>query len=183
MSEQLVGSFDIYPTILDAANIKPSHQIHGRSLKPILIDSSSPDWRQALVAEFHYHGNTPFFPRRAITDGRFKLIHNLRAGELSAAPSVDGDQAHILARQLKSNHPARLAMERLTNPPEWELYDLKHDPIEFDNLSEDSTKVGELARLKQALREWQEQTGDPFRSAEFREAVEEKYRRSFPSNQ
>jgi len=112
-----------------------------------------------------------------MTDGRFKLIHNLRAGELSASPSVDGDQANVLAKQLEVDHPARQAMERLKNPPEWELYDLQDDPIEFVDSSNDPALANEARRLKQALRDWQQRTADPFADADFREEVARKYRR------
>ncbi len=178
VSKRLVGSVDIYPTILDAAGVETPRRLHGQSLRPVLVASESADWRRTLVAEFHFHGGSPFFPRRAITDGRFKLIHNLRAGELSASPSIDGDQANVLAQQLEADHPARQAMERLKDPPEWELYDLKDDPIEFVDLSDDAALADEARRLKQALREWQEQTKDPFGDAEFRADVERKYQSS-----
>jgi N-sulfoglucosamine sulfohydrolase len=175
VSNRLVGSVDIYPTILDAARVELPGRLHGRSLRPVLADAESPDWRGTLVAEFHFHGGSPFFPRRAITDGRFKLIHNLRPGQLSASPSVDGDRANVMAQQLSANHPARKAMERLMNPPEWELYDLRDDPIEFDDLSDSPTLADEARRLKQALRDWQKRTEDPFADAEFRKNVAKKY--------
>ncbi|WP_166823380.1 sulfatase family protein [Thalassoroseus pseudoceratinae] len=178
VSDRLVGSIDIYPTILEAAGIKLPQRLHGRSLKPVLTPSNSTDWRKTLVAEFHYHGASPFFPRRAITDGRFKLIHNIRAGELSASPSVDGDRANVMAEKLDPNHPARIAMERLKEPPEWELYDLESDPIEFINLSDDPSMDKELQRLKDALKTWQKQTHDPFTDPEFRKTVEQKYQLS-----
>ena len=178
VSKRLVGSVDIYPTILDAVGVELPTRLHGRSLRPVLIASSSAAWRQTLVAEFHFHGASPFFPRRAITDGRFKLIHNLRAGESSASPSVDGDRAHVLATNLKAEHPARQAMQRLQDPPEWELYDLRDDPIEFYDLSDEPSLANEARRLKKALRDWQQQTEDPFVEAEFREDVRQKYRRS-----
>ncbi len=178
VSKRLAGSVDIYPTILDAAGADLPAGLHGRSLRPVLVDSENADWRETLVAEFHFHGASPFFPRRAITDGRFKLIHNLRAGEASASPSVDGDQAHVMAEQLEADHPARQAMQRLPDPPEWEFYDLSDDPIEFVDLSSDPVVADEAHRLKQALREWQRRTEDPFTDASFRETVARKYRRS-----
>jgi N-sulfoglucosamine sulfohydrolase len=144
----------------------------------VLVPADSADWRSTLVAEFHFHGASPFFPRRAITDGRFKLIHNLRAGELSASPSVDGDRAHVSAQRLDADHPARQAMERLKNPPEWEFYDLKQDPHEFVELSNDPTRTAQMRRLKRALRDWQNRTGDPFTDAAFRAKVERTYRKS-----
>ena len=178
VSKRLVGSVDIYPTILDAAGVETPRPLHGRSLRPVLVASQSADWRRTLVAEFHFHGASPFFPRRAITDGRFKLIHNLRAGELSGSASIDGDQANILAQQMEADHPARRAMERLQDPPEWELYDLQDDPIEFVDRSNDVALGDEKRRLQQALREWQAQTEDPFTDAEFRRNVERKYQQA-----
>lgn len=178
VSKRLVGSVDIYPTILDAVGVETPTRLHGRSLRPVLSASDSTEWRRNLAAEFHFHGASPFFPRRAITDGRFKLIHNLRAGESSASPSVDGDRANVLAQQLKADHPARQAMQRLKDPPEWELYDLKDDPIEFVDLSNDPALADEARRLKKALRDWQKRTEDPFADAEFREDVRKKYRKT-----
>lgn len=178
VSERLVGSVDIYPTILDAAGVKLPAKLHGRSLRPVLTASDAADWRSTLAAEFHYHGASPFFPRRAITDGRFKLIHNLRADELAASSSVDGDQAPALSKQLEADHPARQAMERLQNPPEWELYDLKNDPIEFVDLSYDSNFADHKQRLQEALTDWQKRTDDPFTAPEFLKKIEKKYSNS-----
>lgn len=178
VSKRLVGSVDVYPTILDAAGIEMPERLHGRSLRPVLTASDSADWRSTLAAEFHYHGASPFFPRRAITDGRFKLIHNLRAGELPASSSVDGDQAPALAKQLEADHPARQAMERLQNPPEWELYDLEADPIEFVDLSNDPAFADQKQRLKQALTDWQKRTDDPFADPEFRKEMEKRYQKA-----
>lgn len=177
VSQRLVGSIDIYPTILDAAGIELSGRLHGRSLRPVATDNDSADWRNTLAAEFHYHGAAPFFPRRAITDGRFKLIHNLHAGKLSASASVDGDQAPAMAEKLATDHPARQALDRLHNPPEWEFYDLQEDPIEFVNLSNAPEVADQQQRLKQALADWQKQTEDPFVDPAFRQKIETKYSR------
>ncbi|WP_013626546.1 sulfatase family protein [Rubinisphaera brasiliensis] len=177
VSEKLVSSSDIYPTILDAAGLETPSHVHGRSLRPVLTENSKADWRKTLVGEFHYHGASPFFPRRAITDGRYKLIHNLRAGQAQAISSVDGDKAPQYAEQLPADHPARLAMERLANPPEWELYDLASDAIEFHNRAGDPTLAETESRLKQALTTWQAETNDPFRNKQFRQQVMQKYQK------
>jgi len=179
-SDRLVGSIDIYPTILDAAGIDWTAGLHGRSLRPVLRKTNTADWRDTLVAEFHYHGASPFFPRRAITDGRYKLIHNLLAGQRNASNSVDGDRAWHIAQALPSSHPVRVAMERLSDPPEWELYDLREDPVEFTNLldtpSSQSDAKQVFTRLKQRLATWQKQTRDPFRDPEFGEQIQEKHK-------
>ncbi|MDV6032434.1 MAG: sulfatase [Phycisphaera sp. RhM] len=176
-SDRLVSSVDIYPTILDAAGIELPSQRHGRSLRTVLNQQNdAADWRSTLVGEFHYHGATPFFPRRAITDGQYKLIHNLRAGNTTASESVDGDHAYAEAQKLHADHPARVAMERLKNPPEWELYDLANDPMEFQNLAGDTNVADAQSRLQRALQQWQERTADPFVAPDFRDAVQQRHR-------
>lgn len=176
VSNRLVGSVDIYPTILDAAGIETPEGRHGRSLRPVLQPDAA-DWRKTLVAEFHYHGATPFFPRRAITDGRYKLIQNLRAGQTKASNSVDGDQAWKWAQDLPQSSPARLAMNRLVDPPEWELYDLEGDPIEFHNRAGDASLRGVESRLKRSLAAWKQKTNDRFDDLQFQKAVMSKHRR------
>ena len=140
-SDRLVGSIDIYPTILDAAGVDAPTGLHGRSVRSVLRNSNTHNWRNTLVAEFHYHGASPFFPRRAITDGRYKLIHNLLAGQAKASNGVDGDQAWNFAQELPRDHPARIAMDRLPNPPEWELYDLQEGPVEFVNIADEQSSM------------------------------------------
>ncbi len=176
VSSRLVGSVDIYPTILDAGGIELPAGLHGRSLRRVLTPGDETDWRETLVAEFHFHGASPFFPRRAITDGRYKLIHNLRAGEVGAANSIDGDEAWNWAQDLPPSNPARQAMERLANPPEWELYDLQKDPAEFHNRAGDPSLDAVEGRLKKSLEAWQKETADPFEDPEFRERVQATYR-------
>lgn len=176
VSDRLVGSIDVYPTLLDAAGIDVPDGLHGRSLKSVLQKVNHQNWRDTLVAEFHYHGASPFFPRRAITDGRYKLIHNLLADQTSANNRVDGDKAPDYAMELSTNHPARVAFERLENPPRWELYDLEHDPVEFHNRSGDSHLREVESRLKGALANWQKETNDRFDDPEFRQQVQAKHR-------
>jgi len=176
VSDRLTGSIDIYPTILDAAGVALPAGLHGRSLRPALQPDTRADWRSTLVAEFHYHGHTPFFPRRAITDGHYKLIENLRAGELNALSGVDGDTALNVSRTRALKDPIRVAMERTLNPPRFELYDLHKDPIEFHNLAGRSSLSKIQSRLTQELRKWQKQTKDPFVDSRFRDRIERKHR-------
>lgn len=177
VSDRLVSSVDIYPTILDAAGIDQPKGLHGRTLRPVLKPTKNLDWRDALVGEFHYHGASIFFPRRAITDGRFKLIHNLLAGKATANSGIDGDTAWTRAQKLPASHPACQAMNRLVDPPEWELYDLLSDPVEFHNRAGEAALREVEAGLKSKLAAWQKETGDRFGDPEFRREVHEQYGR------
>ena len=180
ISSRLVSSVDIYPTILEAAQIQNPYTVHGRSLAPVLARPSEiapVTWREYLAAEFHFHGATPFFPRRAITNGRFKLIHNMLSASSEAISGVDGDKALQFAQALPPNALSRLALERLKNPPEWELFDLQNDPNEFENLAMKSEFQSQFEDLQNQLRIWQRETNDPFVQAEFRSQIQDSYRK------
>jgi N-sulfoglucosamine sulfohydrolase len=167
-SSALVSAVDIAPTILDATGASTDREMHGKSLRPALSGVQSPEgWRQHLVGEFHYHGAQPFFPRRAVRGGQFKLIHNPLAGKAKPNFRVDGDPIADAATSEKYRDTAAgRAFHRYMDPPEWELYDLQNDPVEFYNLIEDPALAAEVERLKNALRSWQVETKDPLADPE-----------------
>ena len=170
-SSAMVTTADLLPTILDAVGIETDQEFHGQSLRPVVSQHDAP-WREYLAGEFHYHGASPYFPRRAIRGERFKLIHNLRAGEEKASTGIDGDSAFQQSQGEKYNATdVQEAFARFGNPPEWELYDLASDPWEFNNLAENSQYTSHLQRLQQALTEWREETDDPLLTKEGFEKV------------
>jgi N-sulfoglucosamine sulfohydrolase len=162
VSDAFVSSVDILPTILDAAGIKTPAHVQGRSLRRVGAGDND-GWRTTLAGEFHQHGERPFFPRRALRDARYQIIHNLLAGKATTYAGVDGDPAPIVARQAAyDGTAAQKAMVMLPNPPEWELYDLDADPSQFHNLADDPAHAATLDRMKALLLEWRKETRDPY---------------------
>ena len=162
-SGALVSTVDLTPTILDAAGVAFPGEFHGKSLRPLLSRPEIPqDWRTHLAGEFHYHGPGAFFPRRAIRDARFKLIHNPLAGQSRPPSRVDADPTGQFAEEPRYRDTvAAAAHRRFIDPPEWELYDLEKDPVEFHNLADDLSHAGIRSELERALLDWREETGDP----------------------
>ncbi len=161
-SSAMVSTVDILPTVLDAAGVAAPDGLHGRSLRPVLGERDGP-WREHLAAEFHFHGRRPFYPRRAIRDGRFKLIHNLLAGRARPSTGIDGDRAYPVSRESRFDGTwTRRAFDTFADPPELELYDLGADPHERDNLAGKASFAGVVERLKSALLSWRGDTDDPF---------------------
>ena len=159
-SQAMVSTVDILPTILDATGVPAAVEMQGMSLRPVL-ENAEAAWREYLVGEFHMHG-APWFPRRAIRDGRFKLIHNLLAPTASPSIRIDGDLGYLASRdESYAGTPIRQAFDTFANPPEFELYDLEADPWEFRNLSGDPEHAEALQRLQAALEEWRRETADP----------------------
>lgn len=164
VSPKMVSTVDILPTILDAAGAAAPHALHGESLRGVAA-SPKAKWREFLAAEFHFHGK-PFYPRRAIRDGRYKLIHNILAGKAKPGTGIDGDTAYAKS---KTDAPAaaRKAFEIFADPPEFELYDLSTDPVEFHNIAGVAAHAAAERRLKKALLDWRKQTNDPALSQAF----------------
>lgn len=162
-SEAFVSATDIVPTVLDAAGIGFPRDFHGRSLRPTLVKADAPEgWREYLVGEFHYHGNQGFFPRRAIRDQRYKLIHNLLAGQGRPPGRVDADPTGRFAGEEKyRNTAAAEAHFRFVDPPEWEFYDLESDPVEFHNRIDEPGFAEKVEELRGALDSWRHETDDP----------------------
>jgi len=177
VSEQFVSAVDIAPTIFDAAGLPIPDFVQGMSLRPVAGTSSSAGWRDVLAAEFHFHGAGGFYPTRAVTDGRFKLIHRLPGRAGRPVVSVDGDPSSRELAEQSKDHPSHEAYSRLHQPPEWEFYDLTRDPHEFQNLTGETAYAEAEQRLKDALRNWQEATDDPFRDESFSAEVAQKYLR------
>jgi N-sulfoglucosamine sulfohydrolase len=170
-SSAMVSTIDILPTILDATGVAPAGEMHGRSLRPVLENRNAP-WREYLVAEFHFHGRRPFYPRRAIRDHRYKLIHNLLAGKAKPSTGIDADPAYRVSQQPRyDGTPVRRAFDTFADPPGFELYDLENDAVEFNNLAGKPEYRAVQERLTKALLEYRKQTGDPFLDPAFVEKI------------
>ncbi|UCC97057.1 MAG: sulfatase [Phycisphaerales bacterium] len=170
-SNAMVSTIDILPTILDATGVPPTGKMHGRSLRAALQNPDAP-WREYLVAEFHFHGSRPFYPRRAIRDHRYKLIHNLLAGRAKPSTGIDADMAYQTSQQSRyDGTPIRRAFDTFADPPEFELYDLREDPVEFNNLAGKPEYRAIQERLTEALLEYRRQTDDPFLDPAFMKRI------------
>lgn len=131
--DELVSTVDIMPTILQAAGIPIPDGLGGRPLQPLLQGDSPDTWRKHLFTEANFHLASMYRPQRAVRDDRFKLVLNL-----DPTPA--------------KNHWVPV-----------ELFDLRTNREELPhlNLVDDLKYAEQLKRLKNALRQWQEETGDP----------------------
>ena len=74
--DELVQNIDYAPTFLELAGVKPTDQMQGRSLVPLLEGSSDKDWRKAIYYHyFEYPGPHSVKRHYGIRTDRYKLIH------------------------------------------------------------------------------------------------------------
>ncbi|CAA6692719.1 MULTISPECIES: sulfatase [unclassified Lentimonas] len=127
-SEAIVENIDYAPTMLDFAGVETPEYMHGKSFRSILETGEAPaDWKTSAYYHYwqhlHAHDNPACI---AIRTERHKLI-------LFYGTSMYGDEPNT--------------------PPAWELYDLKLDPTEDNNVMDNPEYAGVVEQLKQELKE------------------------------
>ncbi|QOR71106.1 sulfatase [Ruania alkalisoli] len=164
--DEMVSNIDLFPTVLEVAGVRPRNEIHGRSLRPLLdrtdaasgADAAGPGGRGTLAVERHpgrshifgemtYHDY--YDPRRCVRSRSHKLIANF-----TAAPEFMDSSQSWRPRTMPTT-PVRAY-----HPP-IELYDLRTDPHETQNVADEAGYAEIRAELLRELYTWMRETGDP----------------------
>ncbi len=164
-NDAMVSFVDLTPTILDWAGAKgpTTYKLPGKSIVPILAETNPKGW-DAVFGSHQMHEITMYYPMRSITTPKYKLIVNLdHAKEFPFASDLWGSQSWqgILKRK-DSSMGQRLVAEYRQRPKE-ELFDRATDPHELKNLAGDPAYKEVLDGLRVRLRQWQDDTADPWR--------------------
>jgi N-sulfoglucosamine sulfohydrolase len=140
---EMTSHIDILPTLLESCDIKVPQDIQGKSFLGLLKDGQyNPN--EIIFAE---KNTDPSDIKRCIRTKDWKLIHNYNKGPLNMITRAIEGQAGV-------KHPKE-------GLPEWELYDLKNDRLEFNNLSGRKEYEHIEDELKRRLHKLQEETKDP----------------------
>jgi arylsulfatase A-like enzyme len=175
--ESFANLQDIAPTVLEAAGLVPATEMVGRSLLP-LVTGQEPDGRRAMVfLERERHANVRqgdlSYPSRAVRTKDFLYIHNLRpdrwpAGDpvmwKAVGPFGDCDagvvKEVILAQRNEASMKHYFDLCFGMRPAE-ELFDLRKDPGQTNNLA-GAPELSETQKLlRQELDSWRQRTSDP----------------------
>jgi len=114
--DDIATNVDFAPTFLDYAGVQIPSYMQGRSLRPILEESTPEDWPQQAYHRYWMHKDEHHnaWAHYGIREKRYKLIYwyNDDLGQ----PGANGPD----------------------EPPEWELFDCANDPLEVMNLANNS---------------------------------------------
>ena len=129
-NDRIVAHIDILPSLLDACRVNApvSLQLDGRSFWP-LLKGETVDWPDRYIVIQSHRGDEPvLYHHFAIRSQDWKLLHESGFGK----ESYEGE-------------------------PDFELYDMKNDPFEVNNVCEQYPE--KVEEMKQAYREWFEDVG------------------------
>jgi arylsulfatase A-like enzyme len=170
--DELFSGVDLVPTLLDLLGVEVPAEVDGVSHATNLV--TSPPTPDAVRTEVYstktYHDS--FDPIRAIRTKQFSYIENYAARPLLDLPWDIADSAPGMVVGPNSLGPR----------PDRELYDLRTDPGESDNLLIDgpSAEIEEIARdLALRLNDWRQKTHDVIPSEFAGTRISERYTQTY----
>ena len=161
VSDAMVSFIDILPTCLAIAGASVPKDIDGRSFLPVLRGERK-EFRDAIFASHTDHARKPRVPSRAIRTRRYKYIYSFRPDLEFRNNAMNSPTWRSLIERAKTDPKIAARTRLLRFRPRHELYDLKSDPYELNNLAADSSHSAVLVALQVRLREWMQRQNDPF---------------------
>jgi arylsulfatase A-like enzyme len=174
--EEFVSLADVAPTVLEAAGLTPAASMTGRSVLGLLRGQSQPNRDRAFIErERHAHvreGNLSY-PVRAIRTKHYLYLRNFRpdrwpAGDprlvFSVGPfgDIDGGPTKSLLLERQNDRAiAKYFQQATAKRPAEELYELRTDPHQLENVAGHPAHREAQRRLRQQLERWLRETGDP----------------------
>ena len=155
-----VSSVDLLPTLLELAGAPTEPRLQGHSLVG-LFTGSTERGDDAIYASNGFMRGGLYYPQRAIVTPRFKYVRTLRPDIEFRSGSLPRWSLGML-QGWHTDPRARLLLERIVRQPREALYDLERDPDEFENLAGSADYAETLSKLRERLRHFMQETGDPW---------------------
>jgi arylsulfatase A-like enzyme len=174
--EEFFSLTDVAPTVLEAAGLKAPATMTGRSVLGLLRGESQAGRDRVFIERERHanvrHGNVSY-PVRAIRTRDYLYVRNFRpdrwpAGDpqlvFSVGPFGDIDGGPTKSLIIDRQHDPTIARYfRLATAkrPAEELYDLRNDPDQLENVAGHRAHAEAQRRLRRQLDDWLRETGDP----------------------
>ncbi|MQA84895.1 MAG: sulfatase-like hydrolase/transferase [Streptosporangiales bacterium] len=146
---RLFSHVDLVPTILDRFGLPIPEGVHGMSHARWLAGDEAARGRTEIFAEKTYHD--VYDPMRCVRTGRWKYIRNYEQRPLLTLPA--DIEASPTRRGYRDDH--------LRHRPAEELYDLRDDPFEQENLVGEPSCAEIRGSLAGRLLHFRQETRDP----------------------
>ena len=151
-SDALISFVDFLPTIIELAGGKPDKVLDGKSILPILEDGKKTH-HEYVYGVGHRQGTIGRYinPQRSISNGRYHYIFNFNSLERVEREKNAGREVNYFVERGAKIHP---------NRPEEEMYDIKMDPHEMNNIADNPKYLSIQRTLKKELFKWMKSQND-----------------------
>ena len=175
----LAQYIDVVPTLYEVAGGNPD-DLRGNKEQTLRLDGksfySTLIGKQKEVREYVYGVQTTrgikngsdSYPVRSIQNHEYKLIWNLNYKEpfLSSASQPKNKLYEGWLKSTKTNAKQADHAKLYRNRPEFELYDIKNDVYELNNLANDNSLATIKIKLLSELKKWMQDQGDEGKKTE-----------------
>ena len=163
-SDAMVSWIDVLPTMMEVAQQQPPVEMDGRSFLPVLQGKATTH-RDVIFTTHSGDGDNNVFPIRAAqTADGWKYIRNLhpefRFRSHVTNTIADNGYWPSWVDAATRDASAKKLVQHYQNRPAEELYNTKVDRWEQKNLIAEDGQQNRVAKLRNRLDEWMEQTGD-----------------------
>ena len=159
VDHQLVSSIDFGPTVLNLAGIKVHDNLQGRAF---LGKNLSAPRKYVFGARDRMDERYDII--RAVFDGRFRYIRNFEPlkpyYQYMNTPEKGATMREIRRAENESSLTAAGKLFSSSEKPVEELYDIKVDPHEINNLASDSKYLSKIKLMRNVMSNWQSTIGD-----------------------
>lgn len=159
VDHQLVSSIDFGPTVLNLAGIKVHDKLQGRAF---LGKNLSAPRKYVFGARDRMDERYDII--RAVFDGRFRYIRNFEPlkpyYQYMNTPEKGATMREIRRAENESSLTVAGKLFSSSEKPVEELYDIKVDPHEINNLASDSKYLSKIKLMRNVMSNWQSTIGD-----------------------
>ena len=150
VNNDIVTNIDFASTFLDYANVGIPEDIQGESLRDLVEGNTPEDWRQSMYYRYWMHGAHFNIPGHyGIRTKDYKLIYFYSKGL-----GYSYDEYYPTVHW---NYEGNVIRD---GEPYWEMYDLKNDPNELNNIYDNPKFLSIRERLISELFELKDYYGD-----------------------
>lgn len=160
VTNSLISSIDVGPTVLELAGVKKSAEMQGVSFLKVLKNPKT-KVRDFAFAEQNWHVFQAH--QRMVRSGDFLYIKNNFTDKLALSKESDATfpAGEELWAKEKAGELNELQRDIFLQPrPEEELYQISDDPFQLHSQAGKKEYAAKLKEMRAAMRRWTEQTGD-----------------------
>jgi uncharacterized sulfatase len=162
-TDAMVEYVDVTPTFIDVAGGKPVAPVDGRSFLPVLRGEAAAHKEHVfgIMTTRGINNGTDAFAIRSVRDTRYKLILNLNhKSKFTNACTKTPLFKSMVGKAEAGDATAKRLVRAYQHRPAVELYDLRADPLEMNNLAAQTGSQEHVTRLRAKLEAWMKSQGD-----------------------